>query len=101
MITVEDWALIRRLHGSEKISQSQIARQLGLSRNTVAKAVKSSSPPQYERARPTESAWSRVKPSVRALSAAYPSIPTTLIAERIEWPRWPVVAVGERRARRR
>lgn len=82
---MEDWALIRRLHGSEGISQAQIARQLGLSRNTVAKAVKSSGPPQYERARPTESAWSRVEPSVRALLSAYPSMPTTVIAERIGW----------------
>ncbi|MDV8079541.1 hypothetical protein R4P47_23505 [Rhodococcus sp. IEGM 1370] len=38
MITVEDWALIRRLHGSEGMAQAQIARDLGLSRNTVAKA---------------------------------------------------------------
>ncbi|WP_328813987.1 IS21 family transposase [Rhodococcus sp. NBC_00297] len=82
---MEDWALIRRLHGSEGISQAEIARRLGLSRNTVAKAVKSSGPPQYERARPTESAWSRVEPSVRALLAAYPSMPTTVIAERIGW----------------
>lgn len=36
---MEDWALIRRLHGSEGMSKAQIARQLGLSRNTVAKAA--------------------------------------------------------------
>jgi hypothetical protein len=31
VITVEDWAEIRRLHKSEKLSQAEIARQLSLS----------------------------------------------------------------------
>ena len=35
---MEDWAEIRRLYRSEKLSQAAIARQLALSRNTVAKA---------------------------------------------------------------
>ncbi|MGU3438122.1 IS21 family transposase [Actinomycetes bacterium M1A6_2h] len=82
---MEDWALIRRLHGSEGMAQAQIARDLGLSRNTVAKALHTSGPPQYERARPADSAWSAAEPSVRALLAAYPSMPTTVIAERIGW----------------
>jgi DNA-binding transcriptional regulator LsrR (DeoR family) len=43
VITVEDWAEIRRLYRSEKLSQVAIARQLGLSRNTVAKALRSES----------------------------------------------------------
>ncbi|ORM38091.1 IS21 family transposase [Williamsia sp. 1135] len=82
---MEDWALIRRLYGSEGMSKAQIARQLGLSRNTVAKAVTSSGPPQYERARPAGSAWSIAEPSVRALLSRYPSMPATVIAERIGW----------------
>jgi hypothetical protein len=36
VITLEDWALIRRLHVSEKLPKAQIARQLAISRNTVA-----------------------------------------------------------------
>ncbi|MBT2533951.1 helix-turn-helix domain-containing protein [Arthrobacter sp. ISL-48] len=39
MITVEDWALIRRLHVAEGESMRSIAARLGISRNTVAKAV--------------------------------------------------------------
>jgi IS30 family transposase len=50
VITLEDWALIRRLHVSEKVPKAQIARQLGISRNTVAKAVASAGPPEYSRA---------------------------------------------------
>jgi lambda repressor-like predicted transcriptional regulator len=47
---VEDWAEIRRLYRSEKLSQAAIARRLGLSRNTVANALASEAPPRYERA---------------------------------------------------
>jgi hypothetical protein len=54
---MEDWAEIRRLYRSEKLSQAAIARQLGLSRNTVAKALGSDAPPRYERAPVTTSAW--------------------------------------------
>lgn len=82
---MEDWALIRRLHGSEGMAQAQIARRLGLSRNTVSKALRSSGPPQYERARAAHSAWATAEPSVRALLRSYPSMPTTVIAERIGW----------------
>jgi len=38
---LEDWALIRRLHVSERLPKVEIARQLGISRNTVEKAVAS------------------------------------------------------------
>jgi len=38
----------------ERVPQAQIARQLGISRKTVAKAIASSGPPSYARAR-TES----------------------------------------------
>jgi DNA-binding transcriptional regulator LsrR (DeoR family) len=39
VITVEEWALVRRLHLNEGVSQREIAKQLGISRNTVAKAI--------------------------------------------------------------
>ena len=46
---MEDWAEIRRLHKSEKMSIKAIARQLGVARNTVRAALASDGPPKYER----------------------------------------------------
>lgn len=40
---MENWAEIRRLYRSEKLSQAAIARLLALSRNTVAKAPRAHS----------------------------------------------------------
>ena len=82
---MEDWAEIRRLHRSEKLSQVAIARRLGLSRNTVAKAVSSDAPPRYERAPVTTSAWAQIESAVRAMLSRYPTMPATVIAERVGW----------------
>lgn len=82
---MEDWAEIRRLHKSEKLSQAEIARQLSLSRNTVAKALNSPEPPRYERAPVTTSAWAVVEPAVRVLLGQYPRMPATVLAERVGW----------------
>jgi transposase len=85
VITVEDWAEIRRLYRSEKLSQAAIARQLALSRNTVANALRSEAPPRYERAPVTTSAWALVEPAVRALLGQFPTMPATVIAQRVDW----------------
>ena len=50
MVGVEQWAEIRRLVLVEQRSQRQVAKSLGLARDTVARAVASDSPPKYERA---------------------------------------------------
>ena len=82
---MEDWAEIRRLYRSEKMSQAEIARRLKLSRNTVANAVHSESPPRYERAPVTSSGWLQVEPAVRALLREYPTMAATVIAQRVGW----------------
>lgn len=82
---MEDWAEIRRLYRSEKLSQAEIARQLGLARNTVAKAVRSDCPPRYERPPVRTSAWAQIEPAVRAVLKQYPTMPTSVIAERVGW----------------
>jgi transposase-like protein len=46
VITVEDWAEIRRLYLAEQMPIKAIARRLGLSRNTVRAAVRSVQPPR-------------------------------------------------------
>lgn len=82
---VEDWAEIRRLRRSEGMSISQIARVVGLARNTVKVALASDGPPVYRR-EPAGSLVDGFEPRVRELLAAYPSMPATVIAERVGWP---------------
>ena len=84
MITLEDWALIRRLHVSEKLPKAQIARELGISRNTVAKAIASAGPPRYSRS-PGPTSFTVFEPRVRELLAQTPDMPATVLAERVGW----------------
>lgn len=49
MVSVEQWAEIRRLHFVQRVSIREIARQTGLSRVTVRRAVRAEGPPRYER----------------------------------------------------
>jgi len=86
VLCVEDWAEIRRLRRAEKMSISEIARVLGISRNTVKAALRSDVPPRYER-KPGGSIVDAVEPRIRELLKAYPRMPATVIAERIGWSR--------------
>jgi transposase len=85
VITVQDWAQIRYLHGSEQLSERAIAARLGLARETVSRAVNSSSPPKYSRVS-GPSAFDPFEPQVRALLEQFPTMPATVIAERVGWP---------------
>ena len=86
MIDVEDWAEIRRLHRAEQMSIKAIARRLGVARNTVRTALRSTAPPAYERQR-TASIVDAVEPAIRELLVDVPTMPATVIAERIGWER--------------
>jgi transposase len=86
VLSVEDWAEIRRLRRAEKMSISEIARVLEISRNTVKAALRSDAPPRYER-KPVGSIVDAVEPRIRELLKAYPTMPATVIAERIGWTR--------------
>jgi transposase len=86
VLSVEDWAEVRRLRRAEKMSISEIARVLGISRNTVRGALASDGPPKYER-KPAGSIVDPVEPRIRELLKAYPRMPATVIAERIGWSR--------------
>lgn len=84
MITVEHWAEIRRLRRAEKMSIKGIARHLGVSRNTVRAALRADAPPRY--ARPAKgSIVDAVEPEILELLRAFPTMPATVIAERIDW----------------
>lgn len=80
---MEDWALIRRLV-ADGVPQRQVARQLGIARATVARAVASQGPPKYERAAGPNS-FMAVEVQVRGLLAEHPELPGTVLAERVGW----------------
>src|SRR4051794_22070666 len=86
VLTVEDWAEIRRLHRAEGMPIKVIARVMGCSKNTVKSALASDAPPKYTRAR-AGSIVDGVEPRIRELLAAWPTMPATVIAERIGWTR--------------
>jgi transposase len=83
---VENWAEIRRLRRSEGLPIKMIARVMGCSKNTVKAALASDAAPRYER-RPAGSIVDEVEPRIRELLQAYPTMPATVIAERIGWAR--------------
>jgi transposase len=86
VLSVEDWAEIRRLHRAEEMPVKAIARLLGISRNTVRAAIASDAPPKYVR-KPAGSVVDGFEPRIRELLRAYPAMPATVIAERIGWDR--------------
>ena len=83
VISVEDWALIRRLV-ADGVPRRQVARQLRIGRATVDRAVASDRPPKYER-KPMPTAFTPFETRVRAILAEHPEMPATLIAERVGW----------------
>ena len=64
---MEDWALIRRLV-ADGVPQRQVARDLGVARATVARAVASEGPPKYERPS-VPTSFTAFSPAVRQLLA--------------------------------
>jgi hypothetical protein len=83
VITLEDWALIRRL-AAEGVPKARIAARLGISRTTVIKAVNSEQPPAYVRA-PKATSFAVFEPRVRELLEETPDMPATVLAERVGW----------------
>ena len=83
MISVEDWALIRRLV-ADGVPQRRVAKDLGVGRSTVARALASDRPPRYERAAVSTS-FTPFEPVVRQLLVKTPDMPATVIAERVGW----------------
>ncbi|MFD6860818.1 IS21 family transposase [Rhodococcus sp. NPDC060090] len=84
MLSVEDWAEIRRLHRSERLPIKAIARVMGISRNTVRSALAADGPPKYQRAK-AGSIVDPYEPRIRELLRQFPTMPATVIAERIGW----------------
>jgi transposase len=86
VLNVEDWAEIRRLRRAEQMPIKQIARVMGVSKNTVKRALAADGPPCYQRVA-RGSVVDAVEPRIRELLQAWPTMPATVIAERIGWSR--------------
>jgi transposase len=84
VLKVEDWAEIRRLRLAEGVPIKEIARRLGVARNTVRAALTSDRPPTYQRAL-RGSVVDPYEPQVRALLKEWPKMPAPVIAARIGW----------------
>jgi transposase len=87
VLGVEDWAEIRRLYRAEGMPIKAIARVMGVSKNTVKRALTADGSPRYERRVGGGSIVDAVEPRIRELLAAWPTMPATVIAERIGWTR--------------
>ena len=83
---MEDWAEIRRLHRAEGLPIKLIARTLKVSRNTVRSALASDEPPKYVRM-PVGSAVDAFEDAIRAQLTLVPTMPASVIAERVGWTR--------------
>ncbi|TMR95135.1 IS21 family transposase [Nonomuraea basaltis] len=81
---MDDWAEIRRLHRAEQMPIKAIARLMGISKNTVRRAIRATEVPKYERAA-TGSIVDAVEPQIRAQLTLDARMPATTIAERIGW----------------
>jgi hypothetical protein len=84
VISVEDWALIRRLV-ADGVPRRQVARQLGIGRAPVDRALASDRPPRYERP-VVSTSFTPFEARLRAILAEHPKMPSTVIAARVEWP---------------
>jgi transcriptional regulator with XRE-family HTH domain len=82
LLAVEDWAEIRRLRRAEGLPIKTIAKTLGISRNTVRSALASEGPRRYVR-KAMGSAVDAFEDAIRAQLSAVPTMPATVIAERV------------------
>ena len=85
MITLDDWAEIRRLHRLEGVGIKTIARRLGVARNTVKAALVNDRPPAYHRGL-TGSVADYYESAIALVLKGEPSMPATVIARKIDWP---------------
>ena len=74
-----DWAQVRAL-AADGVSQREIARRLGIGRNTVRRLVEASEPPRYSRA-PTGSMLDPLEGVMRRLLEQWPEIRAPRVTE--------------------
>jgi transposase len=94
VITLDERAEIRRLHRSEGLGIKAIARKLGVSKNTVRRALRAEDVPRYRRA-PRGSIADAAEAAIREQLALCATMPATVVAERIGWERSITVLRGK------
>ena len=80
MISVQQWAEIRRMHFVEGLGIREIRRRTGLHRETIRRALASSTPPRYSRPAPG-SQLDPFKDEIHALLRDDPEIESQRIRE--------------------
>ncbi len=80
MMTEAEWSEMRERY-RQGVSISQIAREEGLSRNTVRKYVQTDVPPAYVRSKAKESKLDQFKPYIRQRLTEYPLSAARLLSE--------------------
>ena len=80
-ISRENWAQIRRLHPSERVSKARTPRDPGISRNTARRRWDRR---EYSRA-PVVTTFEPFEQQVRQLLGDAPSMPATVLAQRVGW----------------
>jgi transposase len=83
VVGVEQWAEIRRLHFVKGLSQREIRRRTGLHRDTIRRAINSSEPPRYRRAR-SGSKLDPFKDEICRLLREDPKLPGVRVRELLE-----------------
>ena len=79
---MEDWAEVQRLFHREDLSKRRIASRLGMNRTTVIRLLALAEPPRYERRR-AGSLLDPYRAEIRALLAADPTVPATVIRQHL------------------
>lgn len=83
VVSVEQWAELRREHFVAGKSIKELARSTGLSRNTIRRALRSDRPPSYQRAsRP--SVLEPFKPAIHRMLKDDPALPGVRVRELLE-----------------
>jgi transposase len=83
VVSVGQWAELRREHFVGGRSIKQLARSTGLSRNTIRRALRSDGPPSYSRA-PRASVLEPFKPEIHRLLNKDPRLPGVRVRELLE-----------------
>lgn len=78
---MQDWAEVHRL-SRQGSSNVEIARRLGMGRNTVTRLLARGEPPRYER-RAMPSMLDEYRDEIRAMLAEDPSVRSTVVLERL------------------